>query len=82
MKCPISEFPRRIRLDRAYLDRMRPQMHGCPVCGETDSLKVDFDPETNLSVYCNYRIVCTNCGYKPKKWHETVYDAVAAFGEL
>ena len=79
MKVAIRDFPHRLRLDRAYLERMKNNMNGCPICGLHDSLKVDIDPECHVSIYCNYRIVCTNCGYQQKEWYETVAEAISAF---
>jgi len=76
VKFPIRELSHRIRLDKQYLTRMRPK---CPVCGLTESLKVDYDPVVNVNIYCNYRIVCTNCGYTQKDWHDTLAEAVELF---
>ena len=81
MKFPIREFPHRIRLDRAYLDRKRNDI-SCPICGRSDYLKVDFDPECYCSIYCNYRIVCTNCGHHQETWYDTVAAAVKALENI
>ena len=76
MRFEIRDGNRRCKLDRQYLDNKRDSLHGCPVCGETDGLKVLFDMDCSVYIYCNYKIACTHCGWKNKEWHDTVADAV------
>lgn len=76
MKFPILQANKRVKLDRQYLDNKRDSLHGCPVCGEVDGLKVKFDMSCNVDIYCNYKIECTHCGWENKEWFDTVADAV------
>ena len=79
MKFEIRDAWHRHKLDRAYLNRMKPTMTGCPSCGRTDGLNYEIDATCNVRVDCKYRIKCDHCGYKPQEWCENIADAVLIF---
>ena len=79
MKFPIREAWHRHRLDRSYLEAMRPSMYGCPKCGRRDGLNYEIDIDCNIDIDCRYKIKCENCGYEPEEWNENIADAVLIF---
>ena len=81
MRCEIREAGKRCQLDRRYLEAMKPKLHGCPKCGKVDGLKVKFNMECNVFMYCQYQIECTNCGYIQRQKYDDVSTAVKALEE-
>ncbi len=79
MKFPIRDAFHRHRLDRAYLNKMKPEMIGCPKCGRVDSLNYAIQTECNLEIDCKYHIKCDACGYEPTEWYDSIADAVLVF---
>ena len=79
MKFAIRDAWHRHKLDRKYLEAMRPKMVGCPVCGSRDGLNYEIDATCNLEITCKYRIKCEKCGYKPNEWSDNIADAILVF---
>ena len=79
MFIPTKDVWNRHKLDRRYLNAIRPQMVGCPKCGSRDGLNFEIDPVWNFGIECKYKIKCDACGYKPEEWQENIADAVLVF---
>lgn len=79
MKFPIREAWHRHKLDRRYLNSMKPQMIGCPKCGSKEGLNYAIETECNVDIDCKYHIKCDACGYEPTEWYENIADAVLIF---
>ena len=79
VKFEIRDAWHRHKLDRIYLNRMRPKMIGCPKCGSIDGLNYSIDATCNVRIDCKYRIKCDRCGYVQPGWYENIADAVLIF---
>ena len=79
MFIPTKDVWHRHRLDRNYLNAMKPQMFGCPKCGRKDKLNFEIDPVWNFGIECKYKIKCDACGYHADEWQDNIADAVLVF---
>ncbi|MBQ6503235.1 MAG: hypothetical protein IJI57_04915 [Flexilinea sp.] len=79
MFIPTKDVWHRHRLDRNYLNAMRPRMFGCPKCGKKDGLNFEINPVWNFGIECTYHIKCDACGYEPTEWYDNIADAVLVF---
>ena len=78
MRFDIRDANKRTRLDRQYLENMKFKTNGCPKCGKYDYLKIKYDMDVNVSIYADYKIICTDCGYEQNDWYDTVVEALKA----
>ena len=79
MKFAIKDALHRHKLDRRYLDAMKPKMVGCPVCGKKDGLNYTINANCNVDIDCKYKIKCDNCGFVQPEWCDSIADAVLIF---
>ena len=58
-----------------YFDMMRPKLKGCPKCGQTRTLALQYDMSNNET---RFKVICKdkNCRYSPKEAKDKVYDAI------
>ena len=79
MKFPIREAFHRHKLDRKYLNSMKPKMVGCPMCGRKEELNYEINATCNVRIDCKYKIKCDHCGYEQPGWYENIADAILIF---